>query len=237
VTQETNETSVIPSRLQAILPAGSVSTEPVALAAGAGSSVLQPPGKPPLCIVRPRNGDELQAVIRFANEAGLNLSVTSSSTPHLKGGISSESEHVLIDLSRWRGIDLIDRRNRVCRIEPGVTYGEVAAALKPYGMTVPMPLAPREGKSVLAAVMDREPTTWPNKQWDSSDPVGSTEFYFGTGDRFRTGAAGGPGTIQQQQHSGGALKSSSGPSQTDFHRVVQGAQGTMGIVAWMTLRT
>jgi FAD/FMN-containing dehydrogenase len=99
-----------------------------------------------------------------------------------------------------------------------------------------MPLAPRSGKSVLAAVMDREPTTWPNKQWDSGDPVGSTEFFFGNGDRFRTGAAGGPGTLEQQRRSGGALKYPSGPSQTGFHRVVQGAQGTMGIVAWITLR-
>jgi len=104
-------------------------------------------------------------------------------------------------------------------------------------MTLPIPLAPRSGKSVLAAVMDRVPATWPNKQWDSSDPVGSTEFFFGNGERFRSGAGGGPGTIEQQRQSGGAQKFSSGPSQADFHRVVQGAQGTLGILTWITLRT
>ena len=147
------------------------------------------------------------------------------------------ARHILVDLSRWKKIDLIDRRNRVCRVEPGVTYGELAAALAAQGMTIPMPLSPRNGKSVLAAVMDREPATWPNKQWDSGDPVASTEFTFGSGERFRTGAAGGPGSIEQQRQSGGAQKHSAGPSQTDFHRVVQGSQGTMGIVNWITLRT
>jgi FAD/FMN-containing dehydrogenase len=103
-------------------------------------------------------------------------------------------------------------------------------------MTIPMPLAPRSGKSVLAAVMDREPSTWPNRQWDSSDPLASTEFIFGSGERFRTGAAGGPGTLEAQRAAGGAQKSSAGPSQTDFHRVVQGSQGTMGVVTWVALR-
>jgi FAD/FMN-containing dehydrogenase len=99
-----------------------------------------------------------------------------------------------------------------------------------------MPLAPRNGKSVIASVMDREPCTWPNRQWDASDPVASTELIFGDGHVFRTGAAGGPGTLEQQRASGGAQKSSQGPSQTDFHRVVQGSQGTMGIVTWITMR-
>ena len=100
-----------------------------------------------------------------------------------------------------------------------------------------MPLAPRSGKSILAAVMDREPSTWPNRQWDSGDPVASTEFLFGTGEQFRTGAAGGPGTLEAQRAAGGAHKSPAGPSQTDFHRVVQGSQGVMGVVTWIALRT
>jgi len=99
-----------------------------------------------------------------------------------------------------------------------------------------MPLAPRSGKSVLAAVMDREPAIWPNKQWDIADPLASAEIVFGTGELFRTGAAGGPGTLDEQRAAGGAQKSPMGPSQTDFQRVVQGGQGAMGIAAWITVR-
>jgi FAD/FMN-containing dehydrogenase len=222
--------------LRDLMPVGAISLDSNELTASTQYGLSQQ-GHPPAGILRPGNTEELQAIIRFANQKSLNLTVTSSTGKHHKGGVTSRDENLLIDLSSWKKIDLIDRRNRVCRVEPGVTYKELLPALAAQGMTIPMPLAPRDGKSVLAAMMDREPTTWANKQWDSSDPVGSTEFFFGSGERFRTGAAGGPGSIEQQRQSGGAQKYSSGPSQTDFHRVVQGAQGTMGIVNWITLRT
>ena len=237
MTAETDSPRSVVSRLQKLLPDGRVSVEPAKLSEAASSSPVLPTGRIPTCIVHPANPDELQAVVGFANEAGLNLTVTSSTGFHRHGGVTNPGENVMIDLSHWQKIDLIDRRNRVCRIEPGVTYGKLIAALTEYNMTLPISLAPRSGKSVLASVMDRTPATWPNKQWDSSDPVGSTEFFFGNGERFRSGAGGGPGTIEQQRQSGGAQKFSSGPSQTDFHRVIQGAQGTLGILTWITLRT
>ena len=190
----------------------------------------------PFEVLRPSSVDELLALVLRANEQDSNLVVTSSGGPHSKDGLACAEPHQLVDLCAWKRIDLIDRRNRVCRVEPGVTYGDLLMALAPHGMTMPMPLAPRSTKSALAAIMDREPSTWPNKQWDGSDPVGSTEFIFGSGEHFRTGAAGGPGSVEAQRKAGGAQKFSSGPSHTDFHRVLQGAQGTMGIVTWATLR-
>jgi FAD/FMN-containing dehydrogenase len=230
-----NDTELFAS-LQERMPAGSLSADPGELAAAARYGLLRQ-GRPPACIVRPGNADELDAIVRFANEAGLTLAVISSTGSHRRGGITNQGEHILVDLSGWKKIDLVDRRNRMCRIEPGVTYRELVTTLSGRGMTVPMPLAPRNGKSVLAAVMDREPGSWPRVQWDSGDPVCSTEFTFGSGERFRTGAAGGPGSIEQQRQSGGAQKHPAGPSQADFHRVVQGSQGMMGIVHWITLRT
>ena len=190
--------------LQQLAPTGSLNTDPEELK----SAAQYGPGRQgavPRCVLKPGSSDELGAIIAFANQAGLNLTVTSSSGHHRKGGITNQSEHILIDLSDWQTIDLIDRRNRVCRVEPGVTYSQLKKALAAHGMTIPMPLSPREGKSVLAAVMDREPSTWANKQWDSGDPVGSTEFFFGSGERFRTGAAGGPGSIAQQRQSVGKI--------------------------------
>jgi len=229
-------TPIALTQLQNCMPTGSLSLDREERVAAARFTRGQH-GELPVCILRPANADELGNVIRHANDAGLCLAVTSSTGRHRRGGITNPGDHVLIDLSAWKAIDGIDRRNRVCRIQPGVTYPELQAALAACGMTVPMPLAPRSGKSALAAMMDREPTTWANKQWDSGDPVASTEFYFGSGERFRTGAAGGPGSLEQQRRSGGAQKHPAGPSQTDFHRVVQGSQGTMGIVTWITVRT
>ncbi len=216
---------------------GTVSSDPADIGAFSQSNPIIDSTVKPSHVLRPSTVDELQGLMRLANQIGLNLTVSSSTGAHGKGGFAAKEENILIDLSNWKQIPWISRRNRVCQIEPGVTYGELLKALEPHGMTIPMPLAPRTSKSVVASVMDREPTTWPNRQWDISDPVGSTEFIFGNGEIFRTGAAGGPGTLEQQRAMGGAQKSSQGPSQTDFHRVIQGSQGTMGVVTWITMRT
>lgn len=227
----------IAEQLGNLLPGSLIVLDPEKIDAITRTTSILQSGCRPNCIIQPVDPDALQVLISFANERQLNLTVTSSTGGHRNGGIASPNENILVDLSHWQKIDLVDRRNRVCCIQPGVTYGQLLEELALHGMTLPVPLAPRSGKSVLASVMDRTPGTWPNKQWDASDPLGSTEFYFGTGERFRSGAAGGPGDIEQQRNSGGAQKFSSGPSQTDFHRVLQGAQGTMGILSWITVRT
>ncbi|UCD84292.1 MAG: FAD-binding oxidoreductase [Deltaproteobacteria bacterium] len=227
----------INDRLRAVLSEDGLSTDPDILTLYRVANPIVRDRVGPSRVARPRDVTELQNLVRLANEQGLHLVPVSSQGPHGKGGTACAEEHIALDLSSWKKILRTDRRNRVCMIEPGVTYGELLDALEPLGMTVPMPLAPRSGKSVAAAVMDREPSTWPNRQWDISDPVGSTEFIFGTGDIFRTGAAGGPGSLEKQRVAGGAQKSPMGPSQTDFQRVVQGSQGSLGIVTWLTVRT
>ena len=100
------------------------------------------PFAPPSEVVRPVDADALHALVREANGAGSALVVTSSGQTHFRDGLSCREPHRLVDLSTWKRIDLIDRRNRVCLIEPGVTYDEILAALAPHGMTIPMPLTP-----------------------------------------------------------------------------------------------
>jgi FAD/FMN-containing dehydrogenase len=231
------ENSTLIERLRSAIPKGSISSNREDIAKSGVLNPLIDSHRAPDCVISPANTAELQEIIQLANETGGNLAVASSAGDHYRGGTAAPGENVLVDMSSLKNIGWINRRNRVCMIEPGITYCELLDALGPHGMTISMPLAPRRSKSVIAAVMDREPSTWPDKQWDASDPVASTEFIFGSGELFRTGAAGGPGTLEQQRAVGGAQKSSAGPSQTDFHRVIQGAQGTMGIVTWITMRT
>jgi len=76
----------------------------------------------------------------------------------------------------------------------------------------------------------------PKYHWDIADPLACVEVIFGTGDMFRTGAAAGPGTIEEQWAAGGSQKEAAGPAQASLYRVIQGAQGTMGIVTWASLR-
>ncbi|SHJ82568.1 FAD/FMN-containing dehydrogenase [Desulfatibacillum alkenivorans DSM 16219] len=189
---------------------------------------------PPMGVVRPKDVSDLQALFKSRTTQ---MVPVSSIGPRIRGGIQRKEPHVALDLSHWNEILWINRRNRVCIVQPGVTYGQLQEALEPHGMTLPMPLAPRSGKSVLSAVLDREPSTWPNKQWDYQDPVASTEIVFGNGRLFRTGAAGGPGSLEAQRKSKGAQKSPLGPGQSDFQRVVMGGQGRFGVATWISLRT
>lgn len=76
----------------------------------------------------------------------------------------------------------------------------------------------------------------PKYQWDISDPLACAEVFFGTGDEFRTGQAAGPGTVKEQWAVGGAQKAPYGPGIAAWHRLIQGAQGSIGIVTWASLR-
>jgi len=201
------------------------------------SNPLVRSGQRPQCAIKPKDVPELQKLIRKAKEEKFGLVPVSSGGPHTKGGIACSADHAIVDLAEWNKIPWVNRRNRVCFVEPGVTYGQLNHFLKDYGMTLPTPLAPRNTKSVLASTIDREPHIWPRMQWDFQDPVACTEFIYGTGELFRSGAAGGPGSLEEQRKSKGAQKMPMGPGQTDFQRILIGAQGSMGIMTWISLRT
>ncbi|GAH37946.1 unnamed protein product, partial [marine sediment metagenome] len=88
----------------------------------------------------------------------------------------------------------------------------------------------------VTSVLEREPIIIPRYHWDTSDPLLCTEVVFGTGDLFRTGAAAGPGTLSQQKKVGRAQVNPMGPTQFSPYRVIQGAQGSLGVVTWATLK-
>ena len=141
-----------------------------------------------------------------------------------------------MDLSGMKKVLWVNRMNRVAMFEPGVTFGELIPAVAREGLRLNLPLQPRKSKSVIGSLLEREPVIMPKYHWDIADPPAATEVIFGTGDKFRTGAASGPGTIEEQRAAGGAQKEASGPSAASWYRIIQGAQGTMGIVTWASAR-
>ena len=130
----------------------------------------------------------------------------------------------------------VDRARRVAMVEPGVTFGELILAAEKQGIRLNMPLLPRHSKTVVGSLLEREPVIMPKYQWDISDPLACIEVILGTGDDFRTGQAAGPGTVEEQWKVGGIQKAPYGPGIASWHRIIQGAQGTMGIVTWASLR-
>jgi FAD/FMN-containing dehydrogenase len=191
----------------------------------------------PRCVVKPKSAAEVQALIQWANDSATPLIPVSSGAPHFRGDtVPSIGGAVIVDLSGLKQVVRLDKRNRIAMIETGVTFGELIPQIEKAGLKLNLPLLPRANKSVIGSMLEREPVIMPLYQWDAIDPLTCIEVIFGTGDLFRTGSAAGPGTLEDQWKAKQAQVNPMGPGQTDFARVVQGAQGTMGIVTWATVR-
>jgi FAD/FMN-containing dehydrogenase len=191
----------------------------------------------PACVVKPAKTEQVQKIVQLANEHRVSIVPLSSGLPRLRGQSSAKGEDtVVIDLRRMNRILRVDSKNRVTMVEPGVAFGELIHELDKHGLQPLMPLLPKSSQSVLASALDQEPIATPRFHWDSPDPLLCTEAIFGNGELFRTGSAAGPGTLEEQWASGQAQKNPMGPSQFDPYRIIQGSQGTIGVVTWASIK-
>lgn len=191
----------------------------------------------PACVVKPRNSDDVARLVKLANDTKTPLVPVSSGPPHFRGDtVPGTGGAVIVDLTGMKKVIRVDRAHRVAMVEPGVTFGELLPAVEKAGLRLNMPMLPRKSKTVVGSMLEREPVVMPKYQWDISDPLACVEVVFGSGEMFRTGQAAGPGTIEEQWAAGGAQKTPYGPGPAAWYRLIQGAQGTMGIVTWASLR-
>jgi len=176
---------------------------------------------PPRLVVQPRDVDEVQKVVMWANQTKTPLVPVSSGEPRFRGDtVPSVPEAVIVDLSRMNEIVRIDRRNRMVIIEPGVTYAQLQPALAELNLRLSTSLLPRQSKSVVASLLEREPRLVPKYSYTLPEPLRCLEVVWGNGEVLRTGEAGGY----------------YGPGQVDYYRLVSGAQGSMGIVTWASVK-
>jgi FAD/FMN-containing dehydrogenase len=188
-------------------------------------------------VIKVRNTDDITKLVKLARETLTPLVPVSSGPPHFRGDtVPTAGGAVIVDLSDMKKIIRADRLNRVAMFEPGVTFGELIPAVTKEKLRLNMPLLPRKTKSVTSSMLEREPVVMPKYHWDIADPLNCVEIIFGTGDMFRTGAAAGPGSLEDQWAAGGAQVEAAGPSTASWYRVIQGSQGTMGIVTWSSAR-
>jgi FAD/FMN-containing dehydrogenase len=153
----------------------------------------------PAWVVRPGSADEVEKIVKLARETLTPLVPISSGPPHFRGDtVPGAGGALVVDLSGMKKIIRIDRENRVAMFEPGVTFGSLISAATKEGLRLNMPLLPRKSKSVVGSLLEREPVMMAKYHWDIADPLNCIEVVFGTGDRFRTGAAAGPGSVEEQ---------------------------------------
>jgi FAD/FMN-containing dehydrogenase len=96
----------------------------------AAARVFFATGEPAL-VTRPRDPDEVAAALAHAGRHHLAVSVRSGG--HSPLGHSTNTGGMVIDLSHLDGVRVLDAGRRLVRVGGGATWGQVAAALDPYG--------------------------------------------------------------------------------------------------------
>jgi FAD/FMN-containing dehydrogenase len=191
----------------------------------------------PWYVVKARSAEQVQKLVQWANSTATPLVPVSSGPPHFRGDtVPSVPGAIIVDLSEMKRIINVDRRNKIVGVEPGVTYAEIQPELAKAGMRLSMPLLPRSNKSIIASLIEREPVTITKFLWNALDPLRCTEIVWGDGERFRTGDAGNWPSMEVAMAKKQSGIGPTGPIQTDFFRLASGAQGSMGIVTWASLK-
>jgi FAD/FMN-containing dehydrogenase len=218
----------IKTKLAKIVGENNFSDDPGVLRVFSVDHSLEKPRMPSYAL-RPKDAREVQNVIQLANEYKLPV-YPASSGAHFNGSALPLQGGIVLDLRRMNRILEIDERNRKVRIEPGVTWPELQTELAKKHLMAMMPLLPHPMKSVVTSHLEREPIVI--SKYEYADPMLTMEFVYPTGKIMRTGSAVVPGATTTAVSD---CVFPEGPG-IDHWRLLQGAQGTMGVVTWANIK-
>ena len=187
---------------------------------------LSTPAKPGY-VVRAQTAEEIQKILKLANETPVPVTPRSSGV-HFSGNTIPVQAGIVLDLSAMNKILEIDDRNRMVRVEPGVTWGQLQNKLAEADMMALSPLLPHPLKSVMTSHLEREPHLIP--KFEYTDSLVTMELVLPDGEIFRTGSACVPGYPGKSMADG---VNPSGPGDFMWNRIFTGAQGTLGIATWV----
>jgi len=187
------------------------------------------PTKRPSIVVKPKNTEEVQKIVKIANQNMMPV-IPLSSGVNFYGATIPAQGGIVVDMRRMKKILKIDERNRAVRIEPGVTWGDLQDELEKFKLRALNPLLPHYSKSVVSSHLEVEPMLIP--KFEYGEPIYAMELVLPDGEILRTGSAAGLDSIKNYQAD---FVGPYGPG-IDFVRLFQGAQGTLGIVTWMNIK-
>jgi FAD/FMN-containing dehydrogenase len=219
----------IKEELAKIVGAANVSDDPKALQSYARDRSLSTP-RAPNYIARPKNTAEVQGIIKLAGESGIPV-VPCSSGIHFYGNTIPKLGGIVLDMRLMNKILDIDLPNKMVMVEPGVTWGQLQAKVVEHDMMGLCPLLPHPLKSVLTSHLEREPMLIPKFEYAGS--LVTLEVVFPSGEAFRTGSACVPGFPDKSMAEG---VNPGGPGYLTYSWLVQGSQGTMGVVTWAKVK-
>lgn len=203
------------ARLKNIVGEKNIKTDPSDLYAyGSDSSVHH---AVPWAVVRPENTEQVQEIMRYANEEKIPViprgggSGMCGQTVPINGGI-------VLDMKGMNRIIEINLEDVYCRVEPGVVDDDLNLALKPYGVFYPPTPASSRIATIGGEISNNASGVRSVKYGATRDAVLGMKVVLPNGDLVNLGAR------TRVEASGYQL-----------HKLMVGAEGTLGIVVEATL--
>lgn len=171
----------------------------------------------PDVIVYPVSVEEIQEIIRFANEKNIPV-ITSAGLTGLSGGAVCQGG-ILMNVNRLRQIRKVDEVTKTVTVEPGVSCAKLNEHLAGYGFVVPVAPASHEISTIGANIAEASGGTWGMSKGTFKNYLLTMKVVDGQGNVFSTGKP--------------FSKQSTGP---DLTGIFLGSEGTLGVIVEMTLR-
>ncbi|MDW2980736.1 FAD-binding oxidoreductase [Rhodanobacter sp. KK11] len=172
----------------------------------------------PLAIALPASADEVQAIVRWANEQRVAI-VPSGGRTGLSGGAVAANGELVLSLERMNRVVGFDAVDRTLTVQPGMILQHVHEAAREHGLVYPVDFAARGSCSIGGNI--------------ATNAGGIRVIRYGNTREWIAGLKVVTGNGELLELNRGLVKNSSG---YDFRQLLIGSEGTLGIVVEATLK-
>ncbi|GGF60470.1 FAD-binding oxidoreductase [Alteromonas lipolytica] len=144
----------------------------------------------PLAVVQPTSVEQVQAVVKFCNDAGLAISVRGGGASYTDGYLPLTSNQVLLDMSHMNHITELNEEDGYVTVEAGVTWAQLKETLDAKGWRTPF-WGPFSGMhaTIGGSVSQNTISHGSGSHGISAQNVQSVSVVLGNGEVLNTGSA------------------------------------------------
>ncbi|MBD8879211.1 FAD-binding oxidoreductase [Rhodanobacter sp. 7MK24] len=172
----------------------------------------------PLAVALPATVEEVQGIVRWANEHGVAL-VPSGGRTGLSGGAVAANGELVLSLERMNHVLGFDAADRTLTVQPGMPLEAVHMAAREHGLIYPVDFAARGSCSIGGNIATNAGGIRVIRYGNTREWIAGLKVVAGNGELLDLNRA--------------LVKNSSG---YDFRQLLIGSEGTLGIVVEATLR-
>ena len=172
----------------------------------------------PLAIALPTSVEEVQAIVRWANEQAVAI-VPSGGRTGLSGGAVAANGELVLSLERMQRVLGFDAVDRTLTVQAGMILQHVHDAARQHGLIYPVDFAARGSCSIGGNI--------------ATNAGGIRVIRYGNTREWIAGLKVVAGNGELLELNRGLVKNSSG---YDFRQLLVGSEGTLGIVVEATLK-